>query len=302
MRILKRLIIFLTLSLALLIIGGLLFFYLKTHQLHTSLDINRIAKLEITPTDKSLIYIIGTDHIEQENFNSDSILYALCKIQPDVIALEGDSSLFNNKFNFKFPTLFKLGVAYGQAKFENEGKASLNYRNINKDVQFRPFDISNRNAFHNKNKLRSNSAKAWNEIDNHFNKNKLTPLNKITWENWLSTNEEYKNLWNHNNYPTVLNGEKAIDICRRRQQFQYDSINQIIQREDALKSHRQFYQINRDFWHLRNKTMVKNIIAIAQEFKSKKIVVLTGASHKYYLLDELNKTSDKDYETREFYK
>jgi len=48
--------------------------------------------------------------------------------------------------------------------------------------------------------------------------------------------------------------------------------------------------------------MVKNIVAIAQEFKNKKIVVLTGASHKYYLLDEFNKIADKNYEIREFYK
>jgi len=147
MKTLKRLIIFLVLTLTLLIVGGLLSFYLKTNRLNTSLDIDRIEKLENTPTGKSLIYIIGTDHRELENFNSDSILYALCKIQPDVIALEGDSSLFDNQFNFKFSPPFKLSIAYGKASFENEGKASLNYRIIDKDVQLRPFDISNRSAF-----------------------------------------------------------------------------------------------------------------------------------------------------------
>jgi hypothetical protein len=38
--------------------------------------------------------------------------------------------------------------------------------------------------------------------------------------------------------------------------------------------------------------MARQIRTIASEFRGKKIVVLTGLNHKYFLLDELSKYKD----------
>lgn len=301
MKILKFLILSVVLSLSLLILGGLVVFNSKINQLDTGLSINEISEIETYKTAKSRIYIVGTDHIEGENFNSDSILYALCKIRPDIVAIESDSLFFDKDFNYKFTLPFKLAIAFGKANFENEIKAIINYRIINNSTQYRPYDISNRNQFQKENAIHSNTSKALSVLNNLYEENKLSPQNAKTYRNWLSTNKEYNNLWSENNYPSIINSKHGIDICRRRQLLKYDSLNQVIQSETMMEGYKDFYLLNKDWWHLRNKTMVANILSISSEFKNEKIVILTGGSHKYYLIDEINNLPEKHFEIDEFY-
>lgn len=42
------------------------------------------------------------------------------------------------------------------------------------------------------------------------------------------------------------------------------------------------------FWIARNDYMVKRILEVAKNQNEKKIIVLTGLAHKYYLVDKLN--------------
>ena len=41
------------------------------------------------------------------------------------------------------------------------------------------------------------------------------------------------------------------------------------------------------FWNQRNDHMVKKILYYTKQFEGKKIVVLTGLNHKYYLQDKI---------------
>ena len=57
-----------------------------------------------------------------------------------------------------------------------------------------------------------------------------------------------------------------------------------------------------DFWDLRNQTMAKNIVTVVRNNPSKKIMVLTGYFHRYYLLEQLNKAKEKEnFTLKEFY-
>jgi erythromycin esterase-like protein len=49
------------------------------------------------------------------------------------------------------------------------------------------------------------------------------------------------------------------------------------------------------FWNLRNQTMAQNIYNTAAKYPNKKIVVLTGFLHRYYLLKELNRLNKGSY-------
>ena len=42
------------------------------------------------------------------------------------------------------------------------------------------------------------------------------------------------------------------------------------------------------FWIARNDYMVKRILEVTRNQNGKKIIVLTGLAHKYYLVDKLN--------------
>jgi hypothetical protein len=47
--------------------------------------------------------------------------------------------------------------------------------------------------------------------------------------------------------------------------------------------------------------MAQNIYTIAQQHPGKKIVVLTGFLHRYYLIKELKKLNKQDFILKEFY-
>lgn len=67
-------------------------------------------------------------------------------------------------------------------------------------------------------------------------------------------------------------------------------------------SYREGYQLASDFWDLRNQTMAKNIMKMAELNKGKRIVVTNGFMHRYYILKELKKLiKEKNIILKEFY-
>jgi hypothetical protein len=56
-----------------------------------------------------------------------------------------------------------------------------------------------------------------------------------------------------------------------------------------------------EFWNTRNQTMAKNIIRVAERYPNKKIVVLTGFLHRYYIISEIIVHNRADFILREFY-
>ena len=67
-------------------------------------------------------------------------------------------------------------------------------------------------------------------------------------------------------------------------------------------SYRDGYQLWANFWDLRNQTMAKNIMTISEKNKGKRIVVLCGFMHRYYILKELKRlTKDKNIVLKEYY-
>ena len=64
-------------------------------------------------------------------------------------------------------------------------------------------------------------------------------------------------------------------------------IKEIIDNDDNFKEYRDFYVIYEQYWDLRNKAMAQNICTYIKQNPKKRIVVLNGYFHRYYLLNEL---------------
>jgi hypothetical protein len=63
-----------------------------------------------------------------------------------------------------------------------------------------------------------------------------------------------------------------------------------------------YYDKKKNFWRERNEKMASNIIEYIQEYPGKRIVVLTGLFHKYYLMDLLFQVPQRDlFKVVEFY-
>jgi hypothetical protein len=101
--------------------------------------------------------------------------------------------------------------------------------------------------------------------------------------------------------PQSFNNSRTDSISKQRQHFQHKRLTQITNKRKEFAnrfvtkpngqkiSYRDGYQLWADFWDLRNKTMARNILEITRQYPGKRVVVLTGFFHRYYLLEELQK-------------
>jgi hypothetical protein len=89
-----------------------------------------------------------------------------------------------------------------------------------------------------------------------------------------------------------LNENDIIDKSRELYQIRKDSIKHLVIRYCSDRLLTNWHLDEQVFWELRNKYMARQIRTIASEYRGKKIVVLTGINHKYFLLDELSRYKD----------
>lgn len=114
--------------------------------------------------------------------------------------------------------------------------------------------------------------------------------------------------------PADFNNAVTDSIAGLRQFFQHKRLTEITNAREEFAntyfampngkkiSYRDGYQRWADFWDLRNRTMAKNIMRVAEQNPGKRIVVTTGLLHRYYILSQLRALSQgKDIHIKEFY-
>lgn len=73
----------------------------------------------------------------------------------------------------------------------------------------------------------------------------------------------------------------------------YHKIPQILKTKELSDELREFLPVHMSYWDTRNKAMVNNIVNQIKKNPNKRIVVLNGNSHRYYLIDELKKLEEE---------
>ena len=61
----------------------------------------------------------------------------------------------------------------------------------------------------------------------------------------------------------------------------------------ALREFRAFYQVNERYWDIRNQAMARNVARYAALYPGRRLVVLCGFSHRYYLRQALRAQAHK---------
>jgi hypothetical protein len=87
--------------------------------------------------------------------------------------------------------------------------------------------------------------------------------------------------------PKVINSEAHDSIIRIKKSLRYEIVPEILKKYPECKELFQFDHFFRDQWNIRNKIMAGNIARVAQEYAGKRLVVITGATHRYILWDLL---------------
>ncbi|WP_223033500.1 hypothetical protein [Hanstruepera marina] len=250
------------------------------------------------PKKKELV-LLGTVHQPVENFSPDSLYNILVKIKPDLILFEVDSSFFTSAFEFK------------KTWDSNENIATVKYMNTF-DVDVRPYEFTGRNEYRIKIGSRPTDGKASQLLDSLYKNNLLEAGDSKTYEHFLKINNSLNALAYQGT--RAFNSIETDNIAEARQTYQYQEFLNImaqypvfsetyfVKQDGDSISYFEGYKRASEFWDLRNQTMAKNILHFIKESDYKKIVVLNGYFHRYYLNSLIKPKQDElNFIVKEFY-
>lgn len=254
---------------------------------------NRIKK-------NSEIIVLGTVHFPTKQVNADSIYDILEKVQPDIIVMEADSSVFNSDFTFK--------TTYD----ENEYNAVVEYLKLNPNVMVRPMGFEGRNAYRKKIGIYSEAGFVYGAMYDLLDAGKLSKKHEAMlnhYEYLWAEQEKYKDKsLKHINQSKV---DRLIDSVNA---YQYVKTKDIVDSRDEF-----YYKIlgaDKDSVTLksyfkkwiyfegiqRNEALASNLINIIKQNPNKRIIALTGFKHRSYILNKLKKKQNSlNIELKEFY-
>lgn len=244
------------------------------------------------------ILIIGVNHNRTKKINYNKLYQLLEKNKPDLILWEQSED---------FESVFGLRTAYRLKIFSN-GTEQLALQVFNKKNRLIPilgFDTSfssrkkeiyegiSRGKYSKEERVsKKNYIKETIRIDDAFfttlYQSKLNNEDSLKYRTYVDLHNNYVyDLYNKSfeeiNLPVVYNKAKEMEemesnvIIPLARKYMIDSI--------AINE----YITDLDFGKARNRYMVQKVLDIAFAHKGKRIIVLTGLSHKYFLIDELNK-------------
>ena len=253
---------------------------------------------EQTATETEII-VIGTQHKPVPNFNPEILFNILENVKPDLILLELDSIKFTSDFRLKEVR-------------ENELIAAEKYRLKYPKTKLRPFEFEGRNQYRIDYGMRPTDGFTLRFVDSLYKADLLTTSEAEIFKAYQDALDPLIDIAAKD--PKEWNNAIGDSLCEHRQFYQYQMIPKITNSREEFAhkfitkpngekiSYRDGYQLWANFWDLRNQTMAKNIMTISEKNKGKRIVVLCGFMHRYYILKELKRlTKDKNIVLKEYY-
>lgn len=226
---------------------------------------------------QTALYIVGTVHEKSKDCTAKDIYAVLNELQPDVILLEMDSTIYGKWVNKEIK------------KESNESKASLKYKKANADLEIRPFDMPGSVEYLYTNKALEMEMDLELDIGKQYMKGRMSTSNAKLYEEYLDLRDK---TFQYKQKLPVINSTEVDALVESIEGIQ-GSFGTMIRRNQFLNKYKEFYKELWLFNDRRNNTMVENIIDYTQKFEGKRIVVLVGYTHRYFLLKELKKKKEQ---------
>lgn len=236
------------------------------------------------------VVIIGTKHTPNPSYNSDSLMKAVLNLKPDVILIEYDSTSFAFRTGEFKPLpgwsifLRKVGV---RSKLGPDDEMFQRFHRQFPQVVFKPFDV----AF--------NGAERDRYIDNLFQlEDEFFPALEEAFDKKEMSEYRAKEHLNRRYlisfFSERLNGplqgfndDSITVVARQGEELEKLHFIAVV---DSVPSLQRFTSRIYDRIQMaehRNKIMVQQILRFVNEYRGKRIVVITGVLHRYYQLDNL---------------
>lgn len=276
-------------------IVGLLLICWVLHGCGSRATNNILAETQVTSeTKKTQVVIVGTIHnAHQKNpkYSSEDLKEIILFLKPHVILNELPLSqvdpsgrpLFRDPN--KHPECWAADTVAGQL-----GIKQIPFDRPDRQENFR------KTKFFEKQKCANQLQKQWRRELKKENSNSADLKTARLWD--YTANAEM-NLFLKSS-PEIINSDAHDSMIRIKHSLWYDIFpNHILPKYSGYEELIELCHFARDRWNERNRIMADNIIKAAKKYPRKRLVVLTGATHRYMLQDLLK--DEKSIELKEFW-
>jgi hypothetical protein len=236
---------------------------------------------------KTELIIIGTIHTGNKNINHRTLYNVLKKLNPDIILYE-NSEKYKPVFGLKTATFLKI------AKPSIEQLTLQTFSKRNRNTMILPYDT----AFLRRQYIKNIIAVKQIYYDS-LNSSKKSISDSIVYADFAYKQNIYHSFIDTSTLSRI-NQKDRIDKSRELYYLEEKVIlplgKKYISDSLLVKSFSNEVQ----FWNDRNEYMVSQILNYSKQFAGKKIIILTGLNHKYYLQDKLSDPKKNNVKLIEF--
>lgn len=275
----------------LIFIGGVVKYHIDLNRYSNQGESNKAITTKDSSNQGTEVHILGTVHFETDQIKRDNFYSYLDSVSPDIILYESDTKTLNRMLNktdffWQFMSAFKSGNKV-------ESFISIKYIKQHPEAKVLPYEWEEFIDYQFKHNLSTNTSKLINSVLRLYRENLLTSEQSSVVKKYLAVNKSYWKISRNSKNITDINNETTDNIIRERQLYLYKYLPEIVKEKKELEEFKDFITIHMEYWDVRNKAMVKNILNQIKLNPNKKIVVLNGYTHRYYLMDELKKYQEE---------
>jgi hypothetical protein len=236
------------------------------------------------------VIIVGSVHNSNMFYNSDTLFNVIQNLRPDVILIEQDSTSYTFKTGVFKPLpgwskkLRKIGV---RSELSVEAEMIQMYHAEFPEVVIKPHDV----AFNGSERERD--RKSHLKLQDEFTKAMFKAYDGKEMPEYQAemhfTLRKYYQFLNRRVEGTLqeLNADSTTVMIRDGEEMEKLHLRALVDSVPSLQNFSNRIIERQRLTKYRNDVMIQQVLRYVNEFKGKRIVVLTGALHRYYLLDGL---------------
>jgi len=216
------------------------------------------------------VVVIGTVHSPTPAYSGDSLLAILERLRPAVILVELDSTFFDDSS--------RLRPEFRAISMENAAASRYAERT---GTPLWPYDVAGRNQEYERHDYFNRQRQMSQAIGRLDGQHGLGPEA----QGLLRELDEVSALRDAigADRPRVINSAAADSTIRLKQRYGYEGLARVIALTPALAEFTDFWGWAAAFWDRRNQAMRANIVRAAGRYPGRRIVVICGYEHRYYL-------------------